>query len=69
METQQIRNATLKIKYNGMMILIDPVFSDRYCIDPFDGKERNPTVDLPFDVKEVIQDIDMVIVSHHHPQY
>jgi L-ascorbate metabolism protein UlaG (beta-lactamase superfamily) len=69
MEIQQIRNATLKIKYNGKMILTDPVFSAKHSIDPFDGKERNPIVDLPFDAKEVIQDIDMVIVSHHHDDH
>ena len=66
MKIQQIRNATLKIKYHNKTILTDPVLLPKHGIESFAGKERNPTVDLPFEAKEVINGIDMVLASHLH---
>jgi L-ascorbate metabolism protein UlaG (beta-lactamase superfamily) len=33
------------------------------------GKSRNPIVDLPFSAKDVLADIEMVLVSHLHPDH
>lgn len=63
---QLIRNATLVINYAGKKILIDPFLAAKGAYDPFAGGERNPTVDLPVPVEEIIRDIDLVLVTHTH---
>jgi L-ascorbate metabolism protein UlaG (beta-lactamase superfamily) len=30
---------------------------------------RNPTVDLPFGIKEIVEGIESVVVSHDHPDH
>ncbi len=69
MKLQQIRNATLIMEYNGKKILTDPVLLPKHGIESFAGKERNPIVDLPFEAKEVIKGIDMILVSHLHQDH
>lgn len=63
---QLIRNATLLIHYNGKKILVDPLFSAKGAFDPFAGKSRNPMVELPVSIDEIIKDIDLVLVTHTH---
>jgi len=63
---QLIRNATLKLSYNGRMILIDPYLGAKFAYDAIVGKSRNPTVDLPCTPEEVIEQVEMVVVSHLH---
>lgn len=65
---QQIRNATLKINYNGSTFLIDPSLSPKSSFMSFVVPDRNlnPTVDLPMSVEEVVKDIDAVLVTHTH---
>ena len=69
MKIQLIRNATLRITYAGHTFLIDPYLADKHTYDPFAGKSRNPTVELPIPTEEVIKDIEMVIVSHLHSDH
>lgn len=69
MKIQLIRNATMKITLAGKTILTDPVFSPKHGIESFAGIEKNPTVDLPFPVEEMIKDADMVLVSHLHQDH
>jgi L-ascorbate metabolism protein UlaG (beta-lactamase superfamily) len=68
----QIRNATLKINYAGKKILIDPMLAPKGTYPGFPGTPnshlRNPLVDLPFDVEEVI-DVDVIILTHLHPDH
>ncbi|MFA5906150.1 MAG: MBL fold metallo-hydrolase [Desulfobacula sp.] len=66
MKIQLIRNATLKISMAGITLLTDPVLLPRHGIESFAGIEKNPTVELPFPVEDVIKNIDMVLVSHLH---
>ncbi|TDH26921.1 MBL fold metallo-hydrolase [Segetibacter sp. 3557_3] len=66
---QFIRNATLILHYNGRKILVDPMFSPKGTFDPIAGKERNPMVELPISVEEIIRDIDSVLVTHTHPDH
>lgn len=72
MKIRQIRNATLLIDYAGKRILTDPWFSPKGAIPGFDGTPnshlRNPTVDLPVPVDELI-DVDAVILTHVHPDH
>jgi L-ascorbate metabolism protein UlaG (beta-lactamase superfamily) len=66
MKIQLIRNATLKLTYNGSVILIDPYLADKDAYDPLVGKARNPMVALPFPAEAVIEQVDLVMVSHLH---
>lgn len=72
MQIRQIRNATLVIDYAGIRFLIDPWFAPKGAIPGFEGTPnshlRNPTVDLPVAVSELI-DVDAVILTHVHPDH
>lgn len=69
MKIQLIRNATLRITYAGHTFLIDPYLADKHAYEPFAGNSRNPMVDLPIPIADVIKDIEMVIVSHLHSDH
>jgi L-ascorbate metabolism protein UlaG (beta-lactamase superfamily) len=70
MDVRLIRNATLRLDYGGQRFLIDPMLSVRNAIRPMgDSPERNPTVELPVSVDEVLADVDTVLVSHLHPDH
>ncbi|WP_026464652.1 MBL fold metallo-hydrolase [Adhaeribacter aquaticus] len=66
---QFIRNATLLLQYNGKKILVDPMFFPKGAFDPIAGKERNPMVELPVSAEEIIKDLDLVLVTHTHPDH
>jgi L-ascorbate metabolism protein UlaG (beta-lactamase superfamily) len=69
MEIQLIRQATLKMKYNDHIILVDPMFSSRGSLDPVANAandRRNPLVDLPLPVEEIIKGVEAVIITHLH---
>jgi L-ascorbate metabolism protein UlaG (beta-lactamase superfamily) len=69
MQIQQIRNSTMKISLAGKTILTDPMLLPKHGIESFAGKEKNPVVELPLPIEEVIQGIDMVLVSHIHQDH
>ncbi len=69
MKIQLIRNACLKITLNGKTILTDPMLSPRHGIESFAGIEKNPTVELPFSIEEILKNVDMVLVSHVHQDH
>jgi L-ascorbate metabolism protein UlaG (beta-lactamase superfamily) len=69
MKLQLIRNATLKLSYAGRSILIDPYFAPRHSLPSYTGKSANPLTDLPFSVEEVLQGVELVIVSHLHSDH
>lgn len=69
MELLQLRNATVKLSYGGTTFLIDPMLSKKGTLDPFPslrGDERNPLNDLPIPVEEILNGVDVVIVTHSH---
>jgi L-ascorbate metabolism protein UlaG (beta-lactamase superfamily) len=69
MKIQLIRNATMKITYGRCTILTDPMLAPKDKYEPFAGNARNPTIDLPFSVQEVISEINGVMVTHDHPDH
>ncbi|WP_207430159.1 MBL fold metallo-hydrolase [Sabulibacter ruber] len=66
---QLVRNATLVLNYAGHRLLVDPMFMPKGAMDPFVGKERNPTVELPMAVEDLTQGIEAVLVTHTHPDH
>lgn len=69
MKFQLIRNATVKLKYGDIAILIDPMLGNKHSFGSFAGIEDNPTVDLPVPVSEVLANVDLVIISHLHEDH
>lgn len=69
MKIQLVRNATMKINYAGKTILADPMLSKKGEIQSFAGIAPNPTVELPIPIEEITKGIDVVLVSHTHPDH
>ena len=69
MKLQLIRNATLRVNYAWKEFVIDPFLAPLHSIESFAGVSPNPTVDLPCAPGEVVDGVDMVIVSHLHPDH
>lgn len=67
---EQIRNATVKITYAGKTFLIDPMLAKKGTYpgfeDTYRSNLRNPLVELPESVADVISGVDAVIVTHTH---
>ncbi len=66
MKIQLIRNATLRVTYNGRLFIIDPFLAAKETIRSFAGISQNPIVDLPMTPEAVIDGAEMVLVSHLH---
>lgn len=66
MDLQLIRSATLKLTYGGHVILIDPYLAEKFAYEPLVGKSRNPMVELPMMPDAVLENVEMVLVSHLH---
>jgi L-ascorbate metabolism protein UlaG (beta-lactamase superfamily) len=69
MQLQLIRNATLKLAYGGAIILVDPYFAPKHSLPSFAGRSQNPMVDLPVTVEEILDGVELVIVSHLHTDH
>lgn len=63
------RNASAKLTYAGLTILLDPMLSPKGALPSFAGIASNPTVELPVPIAEIIDGIDAVIVSHLHEDH
>ena len=67
---QQIRNATARITYGDTVLLVDPMLAAKGAYpgfpDTYRSELRNPTVELPFDVGQVLKDVDAVLLTHTH---
>jgi L-ascorbate metabolism protein UlaG (beta-lactamase superfamily) len=69
MKIQLIRNATMKITYAGRTFLTDPMLAPKGDFKAFAGIARNPTIALPFQIEEIVEGIESVVVSHDHPDH
>lgn len=82
MKITQIRSATNRLVYAGKTFLIDPWLSPRHAFsfadipghpfhipDPMKEYLPMPFYDLPVSVREVLQDVDYIIVTHLHPDH
>lgn len=56
----------MRISYNGMVILADPMLGAKGAYDPFVGVARNPTVELPKKAEDIVYGVDLCLVSHTH---
>jgi L-ascorbate metabolism protein UlaG (beta-lactamase superfamily) len=69
MQLQLIRNATLKLAYCGANILVDPYFAPKHSLPSFTGRSQNPMVELPVAVEDILDGVELVIVSHLHTDH
>ena len=69
-EIQLLRNATMRIKYNGKTILTDPLLAPKNSYYGYLKENKNrlvsPTSELPVSAEEAIKDVNAVLVSHTH---
>lgn len=69
MNIQLIRHATIKLNLNGQTFLVDPMFSSKGLLGPVGNaanEYRNPLVDLPMAVEEIVSDSNAIIITHTH---
>ncbi len=72
MEIRLIRHATLLVDINGIKLLVDPMLSDKYEMEPVanaENKIRIPMTDFPFGNRElmnILNSINGIIVTHLH---
>jgi L-ascorbate metabolism protein UlaG (beta-lactamase superfamily) len=69
MHIQLIRNATMRLTSGGHTFITDPYFAPKHSQEPLIGRSRNPMVDLPFPPEEILAGVEMVLVSHLHPDH
>jgi L-ascorbate metabolism protein UlaG (beta-lactamase superfamily) len=69
MRLQLIRNATLRLTYAGQELLIDPWLAEQYSQPGVTGKSNIPTAALPIPLRDVVRDVELVLVSHLHPDH
>ncbi|MDX1522433.1 MAG: MBL fold metallo-hydrolase [Anaerolineae bacterium] len=69
MKLQLIRNATLRLTYNGHLFIIDPYLAAKHSLPSYVGTSPNPLVDLPCTPEEVLAGVEMAIISHLHSDH
>ena len=65
---QLVRNATLKIRYAGHTMLIDPVLADKGTLISALGVNKTPRVHLTIPIQDIIGGVDMVLLTHNCPK-
>lgn len=67
---QHIRNATIKLTSGETTFLIDPMFAEVGAYEGFPDTYRswlrNPLTPLPMPVKDILEGVDAVILTHTH---
>lgn len=69
MQIQLIRNATLRVEYGGRTFVVDPYLAAKHSLPSFTGKSPNPLVGLPCPPDEVIDGVELAVVSHLHTDH
>jgi L-ascorbate metabolism protein UlaG (beta-lactamase superfamily) len=69
LKLQLVRHATLLLDYAGMKILVDPMLSDAGAMAAIQNSPQprpNPLVALLFPVEQVLDGVQLVLVTHTH---
>lgn len=69
MKLQLLRNATLKLDYAGSTVLIDPFFAPKHSRPSFTDRSPNPMTDLQVSTDEILDGVELVLVSHLHADH
>lgn len=66
---EHVRHATCRVTIGEQVLLIDPMLSEVGALPPVGfatNQRRNPLMELPVPVDEVLAGVDAVIVTHTH---
>lgn len=66
---QLIRSATVKVTYNNITFLIDPMLGSIGSFESYGGIQKNPIVNLPLSIDEILKDVDAVLITHLHKDH
>lgn len=69
MRLQLVRNATLKLRVADRTILVDPFLAPKHSRPSIGGQSLNPLVDLPIPIDDILDGVELVIVSHLHSDH
>lgn len=69
MKIELVRNATLRVTYAGRLFVMDPYLAPKRSLPSFTGRSPNPMVDLPYAPEQVIDGVEMALVSHLHSDH
>jgi len=69
MKIQLIRSATLRIEYAQQLFVIDPYLAAKHSRPSFTGRSPNPLVDLPCSPADILDGIQLVLISHLHSDH
>ena len=69
MKLRLLRSATLKLEIRGRIVLIDPFFAPKGSRPSFTGRAPNPLVELPASPEEILDGVELVVVSHLHADH
>jgi L-ascorbate metabolism protein UlaG (beta-lactamase superfamily) len=69
MKLRLLRNATLKLEIRRRIVLIDPFFAPKGSRPSFTGRAPNPMVELPATPEEILDGVELVVVSHLHADH
>lgn len=66
------RNATMRWNYGGVNLLTDPMLGKKESLPSFAEKTsllKNPTVSLRTSTEEILDGVELVVISHLHPDH
>src|SRR5262249_8134207 len=69
MKLRLFRNATLKLDDAGWTVLIDPYLASKHSLPSFTGRSPNPMTELPASIEEILDGVELVVVSHLHTDH
>ena len=69
MRLRLLRNATLKLNVLGRTVLVDPFFAPKHSRPSIAGRSPNPLVELPIGTDDILDGVELVIVSHLHSDH
>ena len=72
MKLTLVRHATLLIETSEGRVLVDPMLRAAHSTPPIENtpnQVRNPLVELPRPAGEIVQDVDLCVVTHLHSDH
>lgn len=69
MKIQLVRSATLRVEYAQQLFVIDPYLAAMHSRPSFTGRSLNPLVDLPCSPADVLDGIQLALISHLHSDH
>lgn len=72
MDLTLIRHATLLVEIAGQRLLVDPMLDparERPAVAETPNQRRNPLIDLPTGVDQLVSNLDAVLLTHPHEDH